>query len=106
MEATKLKKKKGTINKGKLKKTIKNVICRPDPVSWYELFYIRDIKLGYSFVLYKCLLHRPTVTEAEENALTSALIKHRINIPDLKKPHWNELKLIPKSERPKPQPIE
>lgn len=50
MEATKLKKKKNTINKGKLKKTIKNVICRPDPVSWYELFYIHDIKLGYSFV--------------------------------------------------------
>ncbi|CAH2093058.1 unnamed protein product [Euphydryas editha] len=82
MEAAKLKKKKGTLNKGKLKKTIKNIICRPDPVFW------------------------PTVTDAEENLLTSVLIKYRINIPDLKKPHWNQLKLMPKNERPKFKPIQ
>ena len=34
MEAKKLKKKKGTISKGKIKKTIKNVICRPDAPFW------------------------------------------------------------------------
>lgn len=32
--ATTLQKKKNTISKGKLKKTIKNVLCRPDPVFW------------------------------------------------------------------------
>lgn len=34
MEAAKLKKTKGTISKGKIKKTIKNVICRPDASFW------------------------------------------------------------------------
>ncbi|XP_050348111.1 uncharacterized protein LOC126771962 [Nymphalis io] len=81
MEAKKLKTKKGTINKGKVKKTLKNVICRPDPVFW------------------------PAVSEAEATSLSNILMEHRIAIPDIKKPHWNELKLIPKNERPKPSPL-
>ncbi|XP_034834810.1 uncharacterized protein [Maniola hyperantus] len=76
MEAQKLKKKKNAISKSKIKKTIKNVICRPDPVYW------------------------PVVTEAEESSLQTALEKHCVNIPEFKKPHWNDIKLIPKNERP------
>lgn len=34
MEAKTLKKKKTGICKGKVKKTIKNVLCRPDPLFW------------------------------------------------------------------------
>ncbi|XP_046969128.1 uncharacterized protein LOC124536642 [Vanessa cardui] len=81
MEAKKLKTKKGTINKGKIKKTLKNVICRPDPVFW------------------------PAVSEGEGTSLSNALMEHRISIPDFKKPHWDELKLIPKNKRPKPTPL-
>ncbi|KAJ8712424.1 hypothetical protein PYW07_005266 [Mythimna separata] len=77
-EATTLQKKKNSISKGKLKKTIKNVLCRPDPVFW------------------------PEVTEDEGQRLESALKKHKIAVPEFKKPHWKELKLIPKEKRPKP----
>ncbi|KAJ8715161.1 hypothetical protein PYW08_005142 [Mythimna loreyi] len=77
-EATTLQKKKNTVNKGKLKKTIKNVLCRPDPVFWPEL------------------------TEDEGRRLESALKKHKIVVPEFKKPHWKDLKLIPKEKRPKP----
>ncbi|XP_039756275.1 uncharacterized protein LOC120630971 [Pararge aegeria] len=82
MEAQKLKKKKNAISKGKLKKTIKNVISRPDPVFW------------------------PAVTEAEETILQNALEKLRVHIPEFKKPHWNDIKLLPKKERPQPQHIQ
>lgn len=34
MEAKILKKKKTTISKGQIKKTIKNVICKPDQMYW------------------------------------------------------------------------
>nr|XP_026496011.1 uncharacterized protein LOC113400585 [Vanessa tameamea] len=81
MEAKKLKTKKGTINKGKIKKTLKNIICRPDPIFW------------------------PAVSEAEATLLSNLLMEHRICIPDFKKPHWAELKLIPKNKRPKPTPL-
>ncbi|XP_045775022.1 uncharacterized protein LOC123873951 [Maniola jurtina] len=82
MEAQKLKKKKNAISKGKIKKTIKNVICRPDPVYW------------------------PVVTEDEKSVLQTALEKHRVYIPEFKKPHWNDIKLMPKNERPQPPHIQ
>ncbi|XP_047535519.1 uncharacterized protein LOC125069935, partial [Vanessa atalanta] len=81
MKAKKLKTKKGTINKGKIKKTLKNVICRPDPIFW------------------------PAVSEDEATLLSNILMEYRISIPDFKKPHWDELKLIPKNKRPKPIPL-
>ncbi|KAM3965854.1 uncharacterized protein ACR2FA_000182 [Aphomia sociella] len=76
MEAATLSQKK-KVNKGKLKKTIKNVICRPDPVFW------------------------PIVSDEHKKLLTTSLIKYRIPIPEFKKLHWNELKSIPKEKRPK-----
>ncbi|XP_059052703.1 uncharacterized protein LOC131847226 [Achroia grisella] len=76
MEAATLPQKK-KLNKGKLKKTIKNVLCRPDPVFW------------------------PIVTDVHKNLVNKALLKNRISISKFKKPHWNELKLIPKEKRPK-----
>lgn len=78
MEAATLPKKKNTISKGKLKKSIKNVLCRPDPVFW------------------------PEITEDEGKRLESTLKKHKIDIPEFKKPHWKTLKQIPKEKRPKP----
>ncbi|KAF9418873.1 hypothetical protein HW555_004393 [Spodoptera exigua] len=78
MEAATLQKKKTTISKGKLKKTIKNVICRPDPLFW------------------------PEATEDEGNKLVNMLKKHKINQEPFKKPHWKDLKDLPKEQRPKP----
>lgn len=48
------------------------------------------------------ILHRPELTEEEGKRLESALKKHKIAIPEFKKPHWQDLKLIPKDQRPKP----
>ncbi|CAH2043923.1 unnamed protein product, partial [Iphiclides podalirius] len=81
MEATVLKKRKTTISKGIIKKTIKNVICKPDTLYW------------------------PTLSEKEEKELEAMLIKYRIDIPHFKKLHWNELKNIPKNQRPKPPSV-
>ncbi|XP_023937130.2 uncharacterized protein LOC112045250 isoform X2 [Bicyclus anynana] len=81
MEAQKLKK-KSTLSKSKIKKTIKNVICRPDPVFW------------------------PVITETEKTVLQTALQKHRVHITPFIKPHWNDIKLKPKKERPQPPPIQ
>ncbi|CAH1639234.1 unnamed protein product [Spodoptera littoralis] len=78
MEAATLPKKKTTISKGKLKKTIKNVLCRPDPLFW------------------------PEVTEDEGKKLENVLNKHKIIIEVFKKPHWKDLKDLPKEQRPKP----
>lgn len=47
------------------------------------------------------LNHRPAVTETEERILQTALEKHRVHIPEFKKPHWNAVKSLPKEERPK-----
>ncbi|XP_073961367.1 uncharacterized protein [Choristoneura fumiferana] len=76
METATKKKKPGGL-KGKLKKTIKNVLCRPDPILW------------------------PVVSEENENTLRMALEKYKVDIPVFTKPHWKELKQIPKEERPK-----
>ncbi|CAG4956859.1 unnamed protein product [Parnassius apollo] len=81
MEATVLKKKKTTISKGKIKKTIKNVISRPDPVYW------------------------PVTSEAESKQIESILNKYHISIPEFKKPTWDVLKNMPKNARPKPPPL-
>ncbi|CAG4952413.1 unnamed protein product [Colias eurytheme] len=70
------------MSKTKLKKTIKNVVCRPDPVTW------------------------PLASDHEKESLEAVLQKHCVNIPTFKKPHWNEIKSIPKEKRPKPPPIE
>ncbi|XP_053610673.1 uncharacterized protein LOC128675353 [Plodia interpunctella] len=70
------------LNKNKLKKTIKNVLCRPDPVLW------------------------PEVSEDQKTLLEMALGKHKVGIPVIKKLHWNELKSIPKEKRPKPPKLE
>lgn len=78
MEAATLQKKKTTISKGKLKKTIKNVLCRPDPLFW------------------------PEITEDESKRLENVLKKHKITIEQFKKPHWKDLKDLPKEQRPKP----
>ncbi|XP_014371205.2 uncharacterized protein LOC106720913 [Papilio machaon] len=80
-DAAVLKRKKTTISKGTIKKTIKNVICRPDAVYW------------------------PAVTEAEGKELVTILNKYKVDIPEFKKPHWKDIKLLPKSERPKQPPI-
>ncbi|KAJ0174558.1 hypothetical protein K1T71_009666 [Dendrolimus kikuchii] len=82
MEAKTLKKKKVTVNKGKLKKTIKNVLCRPDPVFW------------------------PVVSMSDVNRLESALSKYKVPVPEFKKPHWDKIKHIPKEKRPKPPTLE
>ncbi|CAB3234198.1 unnamed protein product [Arctia plantaginis] len=81
MEASKLQKKKNTISKGKLKKNIKNVICRPDQVFW------------------------PEIMEDNRLRLENILNKYKVKIPEFKKPHWKELMLIPKENRPKPPKI-
>lgn len=81
MEATTLSKKKNTINKGKLKKNIKNVICRPDQVFW------------------------PEINEDQKKRIEIALKKYSVEIPEYKKPHWKELKAIPKEQRPRPPKI-
>ncbi|RVE51361.1 hypothetical protein evm_004041 [Chilo suppressalis] len=81
MEAATVQTKKG-INKGKLKKTIKNVLCRPDPVFW------------------------PLISEDQKVLFEKALNKFKIDIPHFKKLHWKELKEIPKEKRPKPPKID
>lgn len=77
MEAVTLPQKK-KLSKGKFKKTVKNVLCRPDPVFW------------------------PVVLDEHKHLVNKALMKYKIPIPEFKKLHWNELKLIPKEKRPKP----
>ncbi|VVC90012.1 unnamed protein product, partial [Leptidea sinapis] len=69
------------ISKTKLKRTIKNVVCRPDPILW------------------------PKVSEVERDVIDTLLQKYRIEIPEYKKTHWNEIKLIPKVNRPKQPPL-
>ncbi|OWR46561.1 hypothetical protein KGM_200627 [Danaus plexippus plexippus] len=81
MEAQKLKQNKMIGRKGKIKKTIKNVLCRPDPVKW------------------------PLINDVERNSLKSVLELYKVHVPQYKKPHWSEIKLIPKGDRPKPSPI-
>ncbi|XP_072944600.1 uncharacterized protein [Epargyreus clarus] len=76
MEAATLKTKK-QIKKGKLKKTMKNVISRPDPPFW------------------------PQLSEEEGKLLEEELNKLRIEIPIFKKPSWSEISHIPKKMRPK-----
>ncbi|XP_026321583.1 uncharacterized protein LOC113231471 [Hyposmocoma kahamanoa] len=80
MEAKTLQKKK--LNKTKLKKTIKNVLCRPDPVFW------------------------PLLSNDEKESLDSTLSKFKIHIPEFTKPLWKDLKSIPKQQRPKHPKIE
>ncbi|KAG6445077.1 uncharacterized protein LOC115440211 [Manduca sexta] len=73
--------KKKTISKGKMKKSIKNVLYRPDAVRW------------------------PQTSENDSLELETALSTYRVDIPVFKKPHWNELKHIEKEKRPKAPPI-
>ncbi|KAJ2945723.1 hypothetical protein O0L34_g564 [Tuta absoluta] len=77
--ASKLQKKK--INKGKLKKTIKNLLCRPDAVFW------------------------PAVTEDQKKRVDAVLNKYKVPLPQYKKPHWKDLKSLPKDQRPIPPTI-
>ncbi|KAL4711532.1 hypothetical protein ACJJTC_000548 [Scirpophaga incertulas] len=77
MEAATLPSKK-VANKGKIKKTIKNVLCRPDPVYW------------------------PLVSDKEKQAIMEALSPYKVHMPKFEKLHWKVLKQIPKEERPKP----
>ncbi|XP_068617946.1 uncharacterized protein [Battus philenor] len=77
MEATVLKKNKTNINKGKIKKTLKNVICRPDSINW------------------------PLISEDEGKELELILRKYRVEIPEFKKPHWKDIKDLPKNQRPR-----
>ncbi|XP_063386554.1 uncharacterized protein LOC134672539 [Cydia fagiglandana] len=81
MEAATLKKKSTGLSKGKLKKTIKNVLCRPDSINW------------------------PVVTEENATDLSTSLRDYKVDIPEFKKLKWDVLKNIPKEERPKPPPI-
>ncbi|XP_047992273.1 uncharacterized protein LOC125230994 [Leguminivora glycinivorella] len=81
MEAATLKKKTTGLSKGKLKKTIKNVLCRPDSIHW------------------------PVVPEEDTINLRASLSNHKVEIPKFEKLKWAELKNIPKNERPKPPPI-
>ncbi|XP_063365420.1 uncharacterized protein LOC134653981 [Cydia amplana] len=80
MEAATLKK-KSTGSKGKLKKTIKNVLCRPDSINW------------------------PVISDENARDLSSSLSKYKVDIPEFKKLKWDVIKNIPKQERPKPPPI-
>ncbi|XP_063537035.1 uncharacterized protein LOC134746552 [Cydia strobilella] len=81
MEAATLKKKSTGLSKGKLKKTIKNVLCRPDSINW------------------------PVVSEENAKDLSASLRNYKVEIPEFKKLKWDILKNIPKEERPKPPPI-
>lgn len=80
MEAETLPNKK-KLHKGKLKKAMKYVICRPDPIYW------------------------PVLSQEHGKQLELALGEYKIDTPVFKKLHWNELKCIPKETRPKPPPI-
>ncbi|XP_047526184.1 uncharacterized protein LOC125063662 isoform X2 [Pieris napi] len=77
--AQKLKHKK-PISKTKLKKTIKNIVCRPDPVNWL------------------------LASKEEHLRLETTLKKYRVTLPEFKKPHWNDIKDLPKEKRPRPTP--
>ncbi|CAF4810684.1 unnamed protein product [Pieris macdunnoughi] len=77
--AQKLKHKK-PISKTKLKKTIKNIVCRPDPVNWL------------------------LASKEEHLRLETTLQKYRVTLPEFKKPHWNDIKDLPKEKRPRPTP--
>lgn len=81
MEAKTLTKKKTSINKVKIKKTIKNILGRPDPVFW------------------------PVLSVENENKLKMCLSQYKVAVPTFKKPHWKELKDIPKEKRLKPVAI-
>lgn len=81
MEAATLKKKSTGLSKGKLKKTIKNVLCCPDSINW------------------------PVVSEENARELSTSLKNYKVEIPEFKKLKWDILKNIPKEERPKPPPI-
>ncbi|XP_063626105.1 uncharacterized protein LOC134797689 [Cydia splendana] len=81
MQAATLKKKSTGLSKGKLKKTIKNVLCRPDSINW------------------------PVLSEENARDLSTSLRKYKVEIPEFKKLKWDVLKNIPKEERPKPPPI-
>lgn len=51
MEAATLKKNKTTISKGKIKKTMKNVLCRPDPVFWFvPIYLVHAVFLGVPWI--------------------------------------------------------
>ncbi|KAI5642052.1 hypothetical protein NE865_05744 [Phthorimaea operculella] len=78
--ASTLQKKK--INKGKLKKTIKNLLSRPDAVFW------------------------PAIADDQKEKVDTVLSKYKVPLPDFQKPHWKDLKSLPKEQRPKPPKIE
>ncbi|KAG7312126.1 hypothetical protein JYU34_001584 [Plutella xylostella] len=77
MEAETLKKNKKSISKGKIKKSMKNILCRPDPVFW------------------------PALSEDHCSQLENVIRQYKVEIPEFKKPHWSEIKEIPKEHRPK-----
>lgn len=49
---------------------------------------------------------RPILSNDEKEALDSVLSKLKVHIPEFIKPHWKDLKSIPKEQRPKPPKIE
>nr|XP_013189787.1 unnamed protein product [Amyelois transitella] len=68
---------KKQFNKNKLKKTIKNVLCRPDHDIW------------------------PEISEVHKISLEMAISKYKLVLPMFIKPQWKELKMVPKENRPK-----
>lgn len=54
----------------------------------------------YLYLIY--LSNRPLVSDNQKEILEAALNEYKVKIPQFKKPHWNELKLISKEKRPKP----
>ncbi|XP_045523381.1 uncharacterized protein LOC123713627 [Pieris brassicae] len=80
MEAAQKLKHKKPISKTKLKKTIKNIVCRPDPINWL------------------------LASTEEHLRLETTLQKYRVTLPEFKKPHWNDIKDLPKEKRPRPPP--
>ncbi|XP_028175013.1 uncharacterized protein LOC114363484 isoform X1 [Ostrinia furnacalis] len=69
---------KKAVKKGKIKKTLKNVLCRPDPVFW------------------------PLISDEQKKILEVIMNNHKIDIPKWNKPLWKDIKVIPKDKRPKP----
>lgn len=45
--------------------------------------------------------YRPEVSDEHGKVLESALEKYKVDIPEYKKPHWKEIKAIPKDQRQK-----
>ncbi|CAK1555711.1 unnamed protein product [Leptosia nina] len=82
MEKVTASKIKKPMSKTKLKKTIKNVVCRPDPLNWL------------------------IASDEEACEVIQVLRKYSVVIPKFKKPHWNDIKCIPKEKRTKPPPIQ